>query len=212
MNDFEKVIRVLERHISPIHARSVLNHAASEHRVAAHELKLAHLPKLNSALARGLRLFLNENDTDVALQAVVALNTRTKSGSLRVESATIEIATEADISRARNAARAMCEQLGAKGYSIQKITTIVSELARNIVSYSMGGKVELLFNPVPTERIVIRAIDRGPGITNLDHVLSGQYRSKTGLGRGLLGSKRLSDHFEITTGPAGSNILCEVRL
>lgn len=209
MNDFEKIIRVLERHISPIHARSVLSHALSEHRVTTHEFKLKHLPRINGALSRGLRLFLSELTTDRALREVIALDSDRPT---KAEPCSIEIAGEADISRARNAARHLCEQLGAKGYSIQKVTTIVSELARNIVSYTTGGKIELLWNHVPNERMVIRAVDRGPGIGNLDHIMSGQYRSKTGLGRGLLGSKRLSDHFEIKTGSEGTSILCEVRL
>ena len=209
MNDYVKIIRVLERHISPIHARSVLSHALSDHRLSKNEFRLSQLTKIHAALMRGLRLFLSENATERALQEVAALN---KNAQSTVEPCSIEIATEADISRARNAARHLCEQLGAQGYSIQKGTTIVSELARNIVSYTTGGKIELRWNDVPVQRMVIRAIDRGPGISNLEHVLSGQYRSKTGLGRGLLGSKRLADHFEITTGPSGTNILCEVRL
>jgi serine/threonine-protein kinase RsbT len=43
-------------------------------------------------------------------------------------------------------------------------------------------------------------------------VLSGEYRSKTGLGRGLLGTKRLADTFDIATSPNGTHILAEVRL
>ena len=46
-------------------------------------------------------------------------------------------------------------------------------------------------------------IDQGPGIANLDEVLSGQYMSATGLGRGLVGVRLLMDEFEIAA-PAGA--------
>ena len=56
-----------------------------------------------------------------------------------IEPSTVEINLELDISTARNAARRMCEQAGA-AFAIQKVTTIVSELARNIVSYGQGAR------------------------------------------------------------------------
>ena len=61
-------------------------------------------------------------------------------------------------------------------------------------------------------RVVIRAIDRGAGIPNLPQIMSGQYRSKTGLGRGILGTKRLADQFDINTGAFGTQIVAEVEL
>jgi serine/threonine-protein kinase RsbT len=43
-------------------------------------------------------------------------------------------------------------------------------------------------------------------------VMSGEYRSKTGLGRGIIGTKRLADSFDIATSSKGTQILAEVRL
>jgi signal transduction histidine kinase/CheY-like chemotaxis protein len=48
----------------------------------------------------------------------------------------------------------------------------------------------------------IEVSDDGPGIPHIDEVLSGRYRSTTGLGQGLLSVRRLMDHFEIDA-PAG---------
>lgn len=209
MTDFERVSRVLERHISPIHARSVLRHALSEHKMSANQFTLTDLAKIKGALERGLRLFADERVCTRALRDVAdAINGR----AVRVEPCSISIDAEVDISRARNAARAICERVGASGFTIQKVTTIVSELARNIVSYTSGGKIELIWKDGSTQRIVIRAIDQGPGITNLPLILSGDYQSKTGLGRGLSGTKRLSDHFDISTGPTGTRVLAELRI
>lgn len=208
MTDFERIVRLLERHVSAIHARSVFRHALSEHRLSATDFKLSSLNKVSSSLERGLRLFTSEVATHRAMADVIGL---VKNKPVNIEPCSLEIGAEIDISRARNAARQLCEQVEAKGFSIQKVTTIVSELARNIVSYTAGGNIELLWQRDPS-LMKIRAIDRGPGISNLAHIMSGDYRSKTGLGRGLIGTKRLSDHFDIVTGPQGTRILSEVRL
>jgi serine/threonine-protein kinase RsbT len=209
MNDFERVMRVLERHVSPIHARSVMRHALSEHKVQSNNFRMADLAKINGSLTRGLRLFATEVASTRALKDIAALS---GSKAEEIEPSTVEINLELDISTARNAARRMCEQAGAGAFVVQKVTTIVSELARNIVSYAGTGKVELVWKPAPKQRIVIRAVDRGPGIPNLTHVLSGDYQSKTGLGRGLTGTRRLADHFDVQTGPTGTSVLAEVQI
>ena len=71
------------------------------------------------------------------------------------------------------------------------------ELTRNIVFYAKKG--ELFIKPIPSYGIEITAIDQGPGIPNLDQILNNTIRSKTGLGLGLSGVKRLMDEFEITS-------------
>jgi len=43
--------------------------------------------------------------------------------------------------------------------------------------------------------------DDGPGIANLNEILTGAYRSVTGMGLGISGSRRLMDRFHIETAP-----------
>jgi serine/threonine-protein kinase RsbT len=95
---------------------------------------------------------------------------------------------------------------------VQRAATAVSELARNIVSYTPGGRLKLepIAGTPPRLRIIAR--DQGPGIPHLPDVLSGKYRSKTGLGRGLRGVKELTASFDIQTGPAGTTVTAEVLL
>ena len=50
----------------------------------------------------------------------------------------------------------------------------------------------------------------GPGITNLDEILAGRYRSRSGLGLGILGTKRLADRFSIDSKPTGTHVEVEV--
>jgi len=48
--------------------------------------------------------------------------------------------------------------------------------------------------------------DSGPGISNLNDVLEGRYVSRTGLGNGILGTRRLMDSFHIETSAAGTRV------
>ncbi len=73
-----------------------------------------------------------------------------------------------------------------------------------------GGEVELDLKGA-SRTFTVTAADEGSGIANLDEILAGRYKSKTGLGAGILGVKRLSDHFEIQTGPTGTRVRAEVR-
>jgi serine/threonine-protein kinase RsbT len=117
------------------------------------------------------------------------------------ESLDIPIKVEDDIVRARVAGRDMCRELGLSEINQVKIATAISELARNIFHYAKTGNISLRRLAPPRPGIEIIAIDRGPGIPNMTLVLSGQYKSKTGMGKGLFGTKRLVDFFDVDTGP-----------
>jgi serine/threonine-protein kinase RsbT len=117
------------------------------------------------------------------------------------ESLEIAIKVEGDIVRARGAGRDMCRDLGLSEINQVKVATAISELARNIFHYAKTGNIGLKRLSAPRPGIEIIATDRGPGIPDLKLVLSGAYRSKTGMGKGLLGARRLVDFFEVDTGP-----------
>ncbi len=197
----QKVLALLMARISPLNARSVLQKAIDRAGLKD-PLTRDQMAALATALGPGTRLFLGD-EADALVAAVIALGDGTR-GVIRCD-----IAVEADISLARRAAQNECVHLGANGFATQRVITMVSELARNIVSYSKGGTIEV--QPAKG-RIGIVAEDRGPGITNLDEILAGTYKSKTGLGKGLLGVKRLSTSFNISTGPDGTRVIAEVTL
>ena len=204
----DRVLAVLGRHLSAINAQNVLARALRESRTATGALSVDDMPRLQPALERGLRLFL---PLGTVANVLVELS-RAFAPAEPPRPRTLPVVVEADVSEARLAARAMCEVLGARRIVVQKVATIVSELARNIYMYAGGGRIELAPGPGPTPRLIIRAVDDGPGISNLEEVLGGRYKSKTGLGAGLLGTKRLVDRFEIATGPTGTRIEAEVVL
>jgi len=116
------------------------------------------------------------------------------------ESLDIAIKVEGDIVRARGAGRDMCRDLGLSEINQVKVATAISELARNIFHYAKTGNIALRRLSAPRPGIEIIATDQGPGIPDLKLVLSGSYKSKTGMGKGLLGARRLVDFFEVDTG------------
>ena len=110
------------------------------------------------------------------------------------------IAYEDDIVTARQRARQISEQLGFGVQDQTRIATAVSEIARNAYGYARGGKVEYgLDEDREGQLLVVRISDRGPGISDLSVILEGRYRSSTGLGIGITGSRRLMDRFEISS-------------
>lgn len=207
MNELDEIRVVLERYLSPLIARSMLQRALRERNLSAERFKRGDAYKIGPLLQRGIGLFVSERDRDRALQDLADLCDQSRPTA---KACHIEINSENDISIVRNEARRVCEEIGAGSYAIQKVTTIVSELARNIVSYANAGRLEIEPMNGESRRIVVRAVDDGPGIPNLPLILSGRYRSKTGLGRGLLGTKRLADHFDVVTGAKGTRIVAEI--
>lgn len=113
---------------------------------------------------------------------------------------TLEIRYEQDVVQTRQYARQISELLGFDTQDQVRLATAVSEIARNAFQYAKGGRVEFCVEDAP-QLFLIRIQDQGPGIPHLADVLAGRYTSKTGMGMGIIGTKRLMDRFEITSIP-----------
>ena len=121
----------------------------------------------------------------------------------------IVIAAETDIVPVRSRTRRLAELIGFDAQDQTRITTAVSEIARNAYEYARGGHIEFrLTGEPPAQSFVIVARDRGPGIADLQAVLAGSHKSATGMGIGLLGARRLMDdvrhHVEARPGHHGA--------
>ena len=115
---------------------------------------------------------------------------------------TMAIRYERDVVTARQRAREIAKLMGFDGQDQTRVATAVSEIVRNAFRYASGGKVEFAVEGASTPQLlVVRVRDTGPGIPDLAHVTSGNYRSATGMGVGILGAHRLMDKVEIDTGP-----------
>lgn len=117
----------------------------------------------------------------------------------------VQIRREHDIVGARRRARQIAALLGFDAPEQTRIATATSELARNAFQYAGGGAVDYFVEGETAPQVLsIRVSDRGPGIRNVDAILSGQYRSETGMGLGIVGTRRLMDAFDLKSGPEGT--------
>lgn len=201
------ITAVLHEYVGSIVARSIVNGAANTCGIDPHKLSPEQIPCYLAALDNGVQAFVAEPDRQRECSS--KLRSMLDSSGYRAQNATatttrmtVVINEEIDIVTARNHAKTICGELGFSASEQVRIATVVSELARNIVLYVGRGRIELEVVNTPRRGIEIRSIDQGNGIPNVDEVLSGMYRSKTGMGVGLLGTKRLMDEFTIESSPA----------
>lgn len=213
---YQRTLQTLERFLSPATARALMARALKEHGLTPANLTSGDLIRMEPGLRRGMRLFVDAGQRELAEREV---SLHCGGEQALPESVSISVQSEGDISRVRAQARKLCTSCGANPYSMQKIATVVSELARNIVLYA--GKGDLSISPRqrsngtsvnPKATVVICSRDEGPGIPNIDQILSGRYQSRTGLGKGLLGTKRLAESFEVETSARGTTITVEIAL
>ncbi|HEX6373613.1 MAG TPA: ATP-binding protein [Longimicrobium sp.] len=127
---------------------------------------------------------------------------------------TLELRADADVVSARQRAREVAERLGLDGQDQVRFATAVSEVARNAVRYARDGRIEFDVDGAPGEQhLVARVSDSGPGIPHIDQVLDGSYVSRTGMGMGLIGTRRLMDRFSVRTAPGeGTTVELAKRL
>lgn len=124
----------------------------------------------------------------------------------------VEIITEWDIVAARQLGRNEAKRAGFGTVDQARITTAISELARNIYLYAGKGKIEI-------ERVTdggmfgikIIASDEGPGIPDLRKVMEDGFSTSGGLGAGMPGVKRLMDEFKVVSEPGAGTIITTTK-
>src|SRR5262249_50088484 len=112
---------------------------------------------------------------------------------------TVDIRYEHDVVLARQKARTIAAALKFDAQDQTRIATAVSEIVRNVFQYVGSGRVEFGVDDSPEKMLMISIKDKGRGIANIDHILSGKYISQTGMGVGMIGAKRLMDYFHVDT-------------
>lgn len=112
----------------------------------------------------------------------------------------VDIITEWDIVAARQLGRNEAKDVGFGTVDQARITTAISELARNIYLYAGKGEIEIRQITEGNLRgLLVIASDKGPGIVDVRKVMEDGYTTSGGLGAGLPGVKRLMDDFKIET-------------
>ena len=114
----------------------------------------------------------------------------------------VTIINEWDIVAARQLGRNVAKELGFGTVDQARITTAISELARNIYLYAGKGQICIdKLTDFGKVGLRITAVDSGPGIREIRHVMEDGFSTSGGLGAGLPGVKRLMDDFEIESDP-----------
>ena len=194
----ERVRGVLLGHVSSITADSVLKSALSRVGRTQGDLDRDGIDEpVIAELDRCLAVFVGSDaersDSLIKLRAITQM---AGAGQLPA-SVDIPILDETGVVDARTAARTFARDVGFGRVDQAKIATAVSELARNVYAYAKTGRVVLSSVERPRVGVKIVSTDSGPGIANVAEILSGGYRSRTGMGLGILGCKRLMDEFTI---------------
>jgi signal transduction histidine kinase/CheY-like chemotaxis protein len=124
----------------------------------------------------------------------------------------VVIAAETDVVLVRNRTRRLAELVGFEVQDQTRITTAVSEIARNAFEYAGGGQVEFrIASDASVQRFVVVVRDNGPGIADLNAILAGTRKSPTGMGLGLPGARRLMDEVAVETRPGAGTTVRLVR-
>lgn len=124
----------------------------------------------------------------------------------------IKIINEWDIVAARQLGRNVAKEIGFGTVDQARITTAISELARNIYLYAGEGKIciDKIFDRQKAG-LKVMAIDKGPGIRDIRQVMEDGFSTSGGLGAGLPGVKRLMDEFEIDSSPDGGTEIKAIK-
>lgn len=125
----------------------------------------------------------------------------------------VAITDSSSIGGARRISSQLAERARLKDADRGRVPLIVTELATNLLQHARNGEILLRILPVNLgPGIEIIAIDRGPGIANLQRCMVDGYSSCGTRGCGLGAVTRLSTDFDIySTQPAGTVVLSRVR-
>ncbi len=128
-------------------------------------------------------------------------------------SRSIVLDDEHDIVVARNETRRIAAAIGFGLVDQTRLSTVASELARNVIKY--GGRGRMIAQPFQSAagRQGLRLIfeDDGPGIPDIAAAMRDGFSTGRGLGKGLPGTKRLVDEFEIVSTVGGGTCVTVVR-
>jgi serine/threonine-protein kinase RsbT len=124
----------------------------------------------------------------------------------------LTIQKDADASRAALESTQYSLAAGFDETRSRMIATAVSELARNILKYANAGEIRLRRIEGPNGRgVEIEAIDRGPGIEDLDAAMRDHFSSGGTLGLGLPGVRRMMDEFSLDSTPGEGTRVTAVK-
>jgi anti-sigma regulatory factor (Ser/Thr protein kinase) len=123
-----------------------------------------------------------------------------------------QISERSEVGAARRAAVQMCQSRGFDDTQAGKAGLCVTEAATNIVKHAGSGKIVLrALERGPAAGLEIIAVDRGPGIPNLQASLRDGESTTGTSGTGLGAMTRLADQFEVYA-PVGKGTVLRLEI
>jgi anti-sigma regulatory factor (Ser/Thr protein kinase) len=109
----------------------------------------------------------------------------------------------AERSRVAEARRLACQGAAQQGFcesDIGRIAIIATELATNLVKHAGGGEIVIgSFDDCEGKGLELLALDKGPGISDVQKALSDGHSTAGSAGTGLGAARRAADVFAIST-------------
>ncbi len=114
------------------------------------------------------------------------------------------------VGEARRHAAQLAQDCGLDETGAGRLALVVTELGTNLARHAVGGR--LLLSPRPARgEVEVIALDRGPGIADLERSLGDGFSTGGTPGTGLGAVRRLARQFDIHSGmPGGTVILARV--
>ena len=121
----------------------------------------------------------------------------------------VPVAEASQAGEVRRAAAAQASRAGLDEEGAGRLALVVTEAATNLVKHARLGEIHLSIAP-GIRGIDVLALDRGPGITNLEASLRDGFSTAGSPGTGLGAIRRLSSRFDVWSDAGGTAVICRV--
>src|SRR5918911_1052793 len=113
---------------------------------------------------------------------------------------------------ARRRAATMAAAAGFDQTTAGRLAIVVTECANNLWKHAGGGEIVISSSSAPEPSIDVLALDRGPGMADVERCFQDGYSTAGSSGTGLGAIRRLSDLCDVYTRPGeGVALLARIR-
>ena len=118
------------------------------------------------------------------------------------------IRDSSQVGEARRAVQLLARQRGLAEAAAHNAGIVVTELANNLVRHAGEGSLSLRWQGARGfEALEVVALDRGPGMADIEKCMADGYSTRSSPGTGLGAVRRLSDEFDIHSTPGNGTAI-----
>lgn len=107
----------------------------------------------------------------------------------------------------RRAAGLLAMEAGASEVNMGNAAIVASELTRNVINHAGRGEILLALSGEDALSLDILAVDRGPGMDNVERCLTDGYSTAGTPGTGLGAVRRLASAFDVYSDPGNGTVI-----